>query len=292
LFINKKKQYTQKTLAKTISFAGEGLFTGQTVTVCLVPQPVNTGIVFQRVDIEKKPLVLASLENVKSAFRCTLLEKDGVVIQTPEHLLSALYAFGVDNLLIEISGSEVPIMDGSSLPFMEILEKAGIAQQEEKKEYLCLDQPVYYSSEGVHIIALPSDEYRISYTLSYPDSQILRSQFFTTKIDFSYKKEIAPARTFCFLEEIQPYIDKKMIKGGGLHNALIIKEDKVLNPEGMKFPEEQARHKVIDLIGDLSLIGNRLIVHIIAIRSGHKGNAAFAKLFISKMRETFHAQLI
>lgn len=292
LFLTEPSKYFQKTLAKEATFEEHGLFTGQKANVRLVPQPPNTGILFQRVDLDNKPTIPAKLENVKDAVRCTLLEKDSAVVQTPEHLLSAIFAFGIDNLLIEISGPEVPILDGSALPFFEILEKAGLEEQEEKKDLFVLHKPIYYSNEEVHIVAIPSETYQISYTLHYPHSKLLGTQFLHLNIDSSYKQTIAPARTFCLFDEIQPFLNQGVIKGGGLHNALIIKENEVLNPEGMRFSDEPVRHKILDLVGDLSLIGNRFTAHIIAIRSGHKGNASFARLLEQMMMENLNAQLV
>jgi len=292
LFLTEPRKYFQKTLAKETSFEDQGLFTGQKAQIRLIPQPPNTGILFQRIDLKNKPIIPATLSNVKDAVRCTLLEKDSAVVQTPEHLLSAIFAFGVDNLLIEISGPEVPILDGSALPFFEMLEKAGLEEQSEKKDLYVLQKPIYYSHEEVQIVAIPSESFQISYTLHYPHSQFLGTQFLHLKIDSSYKQTIAPARTFCLYDEIQPFLNQGVIKGGGLHNALIIKENEILNPEGMRFSDEPVRHKILDLVGDLSLIGNRFLAHVIAIRSGHKGNASFAKLLEKMMMENLDAQLV
>lgn len=287
------KKYFQKTLAHEVSFEGDGLFTGQHARVVLKPQEPNTGIIFQRSDLETKPLIEASVENVKNVIRCTLLEKNGASVQTTEHLLSALAAFEIDNLLIEISGPEVPILDGSAYPFVQLIEKAKVQEQKEEKIIFTLDHPIYYSKDEVQIVAIPSDHYQVSYTLNYPHSEFLDSQFYTFNVNPKlYREEVAQARTFSLYEEIQPLLDRGIIKGGGLHNALIIKDNRVLNQEGMRFEDEPVRHKVLDLLGDLSLVGTRFCAHVMAIRSGHKGNTSFAKILKQSMREHLDVQTI
>jgi UDP-3-O-[3-hydroxymyristoyl] N-acetylglucosamine deacetylase len=254
-----------------------GLFTGQSVSLKLCPAEVSSGIIFQRVDLPQRPLLPAKAENVQATPRCTILGKDGVSVQTVEHLLAALYACGIDNVLIEISGAEVPIFDGSSSSFIEAIEEVGLEAQTSTKPIIALSSPLYWSQGDVHIVALPCQEYRISYTLHYPHAKILRSQFYSISVSQeTFKSEIASCRTFSLYEEVVPLIEKGLIKGS-LENGVIIKDDQVLNPEGLRFPDEMARHKILDMIGDLSLIGIPFTAHIIAIRSGHASNNAFAK---------------
>lgn len=280
------KNYQQNTLKREITFEGIGLFTGLKTTIRLVPQPPNTGIVFQRVDLLEKPVIEALVDNVKKVPGYTLLEKEGARVQTVEHLLSALSAFTVDNLLIEITSPEVPILDGSAKIFAEKIQEVGILEQDETKPYFQVKEPLYYSNNEIHIVAIPSDVFFVSYTMHYPQSKQLFSQFFTSPVNSKqFTLEIAPARTFSLYEEIAPLVENGMIRGGGLHNALIFKDEKVLNPEGMLFEDEPVRHKVLDMIGDLSLIGNRLLAHVIAIRSGHMANASFAEVVKKFMME-------
>lgn len=268
----------QRTLKKEVTIAGKGLFTGKDVEISLSPASENTGIVFQRVDLLKKPFIPAGLKYVKEMPRSTFLGEGEVQVQTVEHLLSALHALEIDNLIVKISGPEVLIDDGSSRIFVEAIEKAGIEKLEIKKRIYGLKAPLYWSEGDVHLIALPSKEMRISYTMHYPHSSFLRSQYYSFKFDSeNYKREIAPSRTFSLFEEVQLFIEKGLIKGGGLENGVIIKDNKVLNPEGLRFSDEMVRHKILDLIGDLSLIGVFFVGHIIAIRSGHFSNIAFAK---------------
>jgi UDP-3-O-[3-hydroxymyristoyl] N-acetylglucosamine deacetylase len=282
--IDDKLIFKQRTLKKKASIAGIGLFTGSKVSLTLNPAEENHGIVFQRVDLPNKPKILARLDHVKETPRCTILGDEKINIQTVEHLLSALSAYEIDNLLIEITGPEVPVCDGSSRAFVDLIEQTGILLQKKKRRVIAFTKPIYWSQKEVHIVALPSTDFRISYLLHYPRNEMLKSQFYSTSIDSSiYKEEISTSRTFSVYEEIEPLLEKGFIKGGGLNNAVIIKDNKVLNPEGLRFPEEMARHKILDLIGDLSLLGGKILGHIIAIRSGHFSNISFAKEVLTKL---------
>ncbi len=246
------------------------------MTLC--PAPIDTGIVFQRTDLPGQPTIPARLESVQEWPRCTKLASGSATVQMVEHLLSALAAFGIDNLRIELAGPEIPSGDGSSLLFVRAIEEGEIEIQDRMKRLLTIDRPVFWSDKEVHLVALPSPEFRISYTLHYPQSKIIGSQYYTFLLDSDlYKQEIAPCRTFSLYEEIAPFIEKGLLRGGGLSNALVIQNDQIMNVEGARFPDEMVRHKVLDLLGDLSLIGASLQAHIIAIRSGHSSNLAFAK---------------
>lgn len=280
----------QKTISEPVSIKGLGLFTGQKVEMTLKPAAENHGIKFQRVDLKGKPILDAKVQNVCATPRCTVLGKEAVVIQTVEHVLAALKAFEIDNLLIEINGSEVPILDGSASPFVAMLEKAGISYQKSTKKFHHLSSPVFWSQGDVHLVALPSDEFRISYTLNYPNSEILRAQFHTLSVtEESFKNEIAPSRTFSLYEEAVPFIERGLMKGGSLENAVLIKGGVILNPEGLRFPDEMVRHKILDLIGDLSLVGFPFLAHVIAIRSGHFSNTSFAKEIYNQIMMEQHA---
>lgn len=272
------KRTRQQTLAHPVTRKGTGLFTGEKVTLTLHPAEAGHGIRFRRADLPGQPILSASLENVKETPRCTILGNRDASIQTVEHLLSALCACGIDNLLIDIDGPEVPIFDGSAKVFVEMLEEGGIQLQQEKRGPVKITSPLYWSSGDIHLVALPSEEFRVSYTLHYPQSPLLKSQFYSLVVQENrYKNEIAPCRTFSLYEEIAPMLDKGLIKGGSLENGVIIKGDAVLNPEGVRFPDEMVRHKVLDLIGDLSLVSIPFLAHIIAICSGHASNIAFAR---------------
>ena len=267
-----------RTLKSSVSIAGIGLFTGEQVSLHITPQGAECGIVFERIDLPSRPRIEARLENVQSTPRCTILGNADGSVQTVEHLLAALYASGITSALIQISGPEVPILDGSSFPFSELLKQAGFHDYPEKSPILKLKSPVFWSQGDIHIAALPSCQYRLSYTLHYPHARAIGTQFYSYVLDQeSFKKEIAPCRTFSVYEEIAPMIEKGLLKGGSLENAVIIKGDTVVNPDGLRFNDEMGRHKVLDLIGDLSLVPVPFLAHIIAVRSGHTSNVAFAK---------------
>jgi UDP-3-O-[3-hydroxymyristoyl] N-acetylglucosamine deacetylase len=224
------------------------------------------------------------LDHVVSTPRCTILGNHKFTIHTVEHLLSALKAMGVDNAILAISGPEVPIMDGSSEAFVEAILKAGIVELEEEKEIYTLDSPISWSKGDIHLVAIPAQEFRISYTLHFPESAILKSQYFSIVINpQNFAEQIASCRTFCLYEEIAPFIESGLIKGGGLDNAVIIKNDVVINPDGVRFSDEMVRHKILDLIGDLSLVSCPFYAHIIAIRSGHASNIAFARELLNHL---------
>ena len=275
----------QRTLSRPIEVSGAGLFTGVKVKMRFVPAEEDTGIRFQRTDLPEKPILPARVENVRGTPRCTIIGCDQVHIQTVEHVLAALKAYEIDNLLIEVSGCEIPSCDGSAIPFVEMIEQAGIEVQGAQKKVLRIQEPVFWSKGDVTLVALPAEDFRISYTLNYPNSDFLRAQFHTGIMSSDYfKQEIAPARTFSLYEEIVPLIERGSIKGGSLENAVIIKNDQVINPEGLRFKDEMVRHKVLDLVGDLSLVGVSFHAHIIAIRSGHFSNTSLAKELVASFR--------
>lgn len=269
------------TLAGAVSKEGIGLFTGKKTTLTLSPLAKGEGIVFKRGDLEGKPTCPARLEYVQGTPRCTIVGGESFSIQTVEHLLSALHAYHIQDVLIEVSGPEMPIFDGSALPFVEMLEEAGVKENGIVEEYL-LDKPIYFSEKGVDIVALPSEENRISYTLDYPHSSCIGTQFFSLPISReSFVKELAPCRTFSVYEEIAPLIEKGFLKGGSLENAVVVKGNKVANPEGLRLPGEMVRHKILDMLGDLCLTGLFFRAHIIAIRSGHYANSQFGKKLVN-----------
>lgn len=268
----------QKTLQNDVSTFGVGLFTGEKVSLKLCPAAPDSGLVFIRTDLPGKPEIPALLSFVREAPRCTRLASEKTSILMVEHLLSALYAYGIDNARIELEGPELPAGDGSSQLFVDMIEKTGLAVQPSARKFIRIAQPIYWSEGDVHLVALPAPDFRLSYTMHYPHSPLLRSQYYSFALQpLRYKAEIASCRTFSLYEEIVPFIEKGIIKGGGLENALVIQGGRILNPEGARFEDEMVRHKILDLIGDLALIGAPLLAHVIAVRSGHSSNVAFAK---------------
>ena len=281
-----KKSYFQNTIKNEASICGIGLFTGEKVKVTLIPAKEDHGIVFKRVDLVDKPLLKAKLDLVKETDKRTFVGLGKKSVQTVEHILSALSAFNIDNILIEIDGSEIPITDGSSKIFADLIESVGIEKQAKLAKIYSLHQPVSFVENKTHLIAIPADEYRISFALEHTNCELLKSQYFSCLVEKNtYLHEIAPCRTYSIYEEIKPLLDKNLIKGGNLENAVVIKEGKVVNAEGVRFSNEMVRHKILDLIGDLSLIGKRFLAHVIAIRSGHLTNIKFAKKLLPYLKE-------
>ncbi len=275
----------QRTLEQGVSLSGIGVFSGQTVSLEILPAALDSGIIFERSDLPNTPRISACLARVEATPRCTILGEAGVHIQTVEHVLSALYGLGIDNALIRLRGVELPIGDGSARLFVEAITRAGIKEVEAFRPIYSLQEPVFLSKGDMQLIALPSQEFRVSYTLHYPHSRYLQSQFYSFALDRAqYIEQIAPCRTFCLYEEIAPLIEKGFIRGGGLDRAVVIKDDGVMNPDGVRFFDEMVRHKILDILGDLSLMGISFLAHIIAIRSGHAANIEFARLLLNQIK--------
>jgi UDP-3-O-[3-hydroxymyristoyl] N-acetylglucosamine deacetylase len=266
----------QRTIKQSIHFQGIGLFSGNNCNLRLIPQESHFGIVFERTDLkEQVPLSVDYLD--EKNINCTGLIKNDVKIQTIEHLLSALYAFQITNVLIQIDAQEIPIFDGSAQVFVDAIEKCGIEDQGLLQEVVQIKSPLYFTRNDVTLIALPYDRLKISYTFSYPKSKRFAAQFLSLDItQETFKKELAFSRTFAFYDDIAPLIEMGLVKGADFERGLLIKEDEVQNNQ-LHREDELVRHKILDLIGDLSLIGKPLFGHIVAIRSGHKTNATLAK---------------
>ncbi|MDP1879573.1 MAG: UDP-3-O-acyl-N-acetylglucosamine deacetylase [Parachlamydiaceae bacterium] len=278
----KTLQRKQRTLKEESFFSGIGIHTGTEVNLRFCPAKEGTGVYFKRVDLPGQPIIPATVEYVQDTSRSTTIGINDIRVHTVEHVLSAIKAYQIDNLCIEISNIEPPIGNGSADVFVEMIEKVGVIEQSQTVPIVKIEQPIYFSDEEIQIIALPYDEYRISYTLSYPDVNFLKAQFHTLVInEENFKSEIAPCRTFALYKEISALMDRGLIKGGSLDNAVVIKEDVILSKGGLFFPNEMARHKILDLIGDLFLTGFDFHAHIIAIRSGHASNVAFARKLLN-----------
>ena len=266
------------TIQKKVSFSGIGIHTGTVVDINFCPAKEKTGIVFKRIDLPGQPLIPASLEYVCDTSRSTSIGLSDVRIHTVEHILAAVKGYNIDNLIIEINSIEPPVANGSSDRFVQMIEEAGVEKQDYQIPIINLKEPVFWSRDDIHIIAIPYEGYKVSYTLNYPDSKVLKSQYYSIDVNQqNFKKEIAPCRTFTQYEELSSLLDRGLIKGGSLDNAVVIKDDVIFSKDGLFFPDEMVRHKILDLIGDLALIGIDFNAHIIAIRSGHKTNFEFAK---------------
>jgi UDP-3-O-[3-hydroxymyristoyl] N-acetylglucosamine deacetylase / 3-hydroxyacyl-[acyl-carrier-protein] dehydratase len=292
----------QHSLAAEVSIDGVGIHSGQTVKMLLKPAEPNTGIVFQRVDLPGKPTVKADVDNVVETTRSTTIEANGARVSTIEHLMAALVGCQVDNVLIEIDGPEVPILDGSAGPFVDVLDKVGIQKQSAPKIYYELQHNISFSDESkkVEMVALPYSEYRINTLIDF-NSPVLGTQHASIRHISDFKDQIATCRTFCFFHELEYLIDNNLIKGGDINNAIVVvdkpvsdaqvqriskvfqkenvkvAEGGILNNLDLRFPNEPARHKLLDVIGDLALVGFPFKAHIIANRPGHSSNVAFAR---------------
>ena len=266
----------QRTVGSPASLAGTSLHTGQSVTLTLKPAPADFGIKFRRVDIPDQPFISADVEKVQTVERATSLAEGSVKVHTVEHILSALTGMGIDNAVIEMDANEPPIGDGSSAPYVELIKRAGIVELDVPRRYLEVREAVTIETKGGSILTiLPSKQFRVSVTCVGPENRI--TQYFDSVITpETYEKELAPARTFTFYEDIKPLLEKGLIKGGSLENAVVIRGDELMSKEPMRFPDEFARHKILDIIGDLALCGHRFTGHVIAIKPGHGPNTQMA----------------
>ncbi|MBI1882629.1 MAG: UDP-3-O-[3-hydroxymyristoyl] N-acetylglucosamine deacetylase [Chlamydiae bacterium] len=275
----------QKTISKKVSYSGIALHTGNKTRITFLPAPPNTGIEFVRMDLPERPVVKARLSNVTGVTRGTTIEEKGVKVHTVEHVLAALMGCGIDNLLIEMEANEPPVGDGSSLAFVEMIRSSGIEEQASLKTCLRLSRPVYYEEGDASLVAIPSESCRISFTLSYKDSKI-KDQFYTVEVnEENFISQIAPCRTFCFYHEVEYLMKQGLIKGGSLDNAVVVGKDAIFSKESLRFPDECVRHKVLDLMGDLYLLGKPFKAHVMAIKSGHAMNFEFAKRLASALVE-------
>ncbi len=275
----------QHTLAKSASLEGTSLHTGEKVTLTLQPAPVNFGIKFRRVDMEDRPFINASVEKVQKVERATTIAEGSVNVHTVEHVLSALTGMGVDNAIVEMDANEPPIADGSSLPFVELIKKAGLEEQSEYRRVFEVREPIHLESrDGSLLTIVPDKKFRISCTHVGPGGRT--TQFYSTEINPStYEKEIAPARTFVFYEDIAPLMEKGLIKGGTLESAVVIRGDTALSKHPLRFQEEFVRHKILDMVGDLTLFGRRIMGHVIAVRPGHGPNTEMARTLLKQYNE-------
>ena len=273
----------QKTLNKIISFAGTGLHLGKKVSINLKPAEADTGIIFKRTDIKKNNEIKANYQNVSSAKLCTKIENDhGVSVSTIEHLMATLYICGVDNLIIQIDGGEIPIMDGSSIEFVEKIKKTGLKTLDKNRKYIKIIKKIDLKLEDKSISIEPSsDSLKVAFTLSYENSPLIKSQ--TNCVDFKNKnlENIYSARTFCLYEDIEKVKSLGLAKGGNLDNAVVIKGDKVLNETGLRSKNEFVNHKILDLAGDFMLAGMRVIGSVSCMHGGHLLTNEFLKKILS-----------
>jgi UDP-3-O-[3-hydroxymyristoyl] N-acetylglucosamine deacetylase len=266
----------RQTLASDVMLRGAGLHSGDPVRLRLVPAEAETGIVFVRTD-RGGARVPATLDYAGPSLYATVLQKDGVRISTVEHLMAALYALQIDDLWIELDGGEPPILDGSSRPFVEAIRQAGIAELPVERQYMTLIRPIVVSEQEKRIAAYPAPEYRVTYAIDF-DHPLLGYQELSVGLwrDGDFAEKLAPARTFTFEGDVDRLRAQGLALGGSLDNALVIGDNRILNPS-LRFPDEFVRHKMLDLTGDLSLLGRPLRAHVVAYRAGHDLHARLAR---------------
>lgn len=262
----------ETTLQRSVDASGIGLHSGVPVHIRLAPAPAGTGIVFRRSDLDFFAIP-ASWKYVARVSYATSLMRQGVLISTTEHLLSALYSFGIDNVSVEIDNLEVPILDGSSAPFIELIRRAGVRQLRRKRRYLRITRPVVVEDGRKRISILPDDRFRLTCDIDFP-APIGKQSIDLEMTPERYAAQIAPARTFAHEVDLDQMREMGLIRGASLDCAVCFTETGVLNPEGLRFADESCRHKALDLIGDLALIGRPLLGHVIAERAGHKIHTA------------------
>jgi UDP-3-O-[3-hydroxymyristoyl] N-acetylglucosamine deacetylase len=271
----------QHTLASEASLSGIGLHTGVTVSIRLLPAPANTGIVFKRTDLDGF-IIEAQSRHVARVSYATSLMKKGVLISTTEHLLSALAGLEIDNAIVEIDNLELPIVDGSALPFVKLIREAGRRPQRARRKYVKILKPLELTEGSKRIAVYPSECFSSSYSILFPHPVIGAQSLDFAPSAGSYENDIAPARTFGFLAEVEMLLKSGLVKGGSLENVVVLDQEHVMNPEGLRFPDEFCRHKILDLIGDISLFGHPLIGHVVADRAGH---AMHAQLISQLLRQ-------
>lgn len=271
----------RRTITEEVKYKGVGIHKGEDIILRLKPAPVNTGIVFKRVDLEEgKNMIYIAMENIFELTRGTNLRNEyGAAIYTIEHFMSALYALGVTDLLVEVDGNEMPIIDGSARVFIEMIENH-IHEYDEEVEEIVITEPIYVAKGDKYVIGLPYEGYKITYTINFNHS-FLKSQMLEVEVDLeNYKSEIAKARTFGFDHEIAFLKANNLALGATLDNGILVQKDGVLNPGGLRYEDEFVRHKILDLIGDLKVLNRPIRGHILAVKAGHAVHNDFVKEII------------
>jgi UDP-3-O-[3-hydroxymyristoyl] N-acetylglucosamine deacetylase len=275
----------QRTLKNSIQANGVGLHTGEKVYLTLHPSAPDTGVVFRRIDLDPVVEIPAKAENVGDTMLSTTLIKEGARVSTVEHLLSALAGMGIDNLIIDVSAPEIPIMDGSAAPFVFLLQSAGIEEQDAPKKFIRVKRPVTVEQEGKKATFKPFDGFKINFAIDF-DHPVFKNQTLNASIDFSttsFVKEVSRARTFGFMHEFEYLRAKGLARGGSLDNAIVVDDSQIVNEDGLRFEDEFVKHKILDAIGDLYLMGNSIIGEFDAHKSGHGlNNASLLALIAEK----------
>ncbi|MEK7781335.1 MAG: bifunctional UDP-3-O-[3-hydroxymyristoyl] N-acetylglucosamine deacetylase/3-hydroxyacyl-ACP dehydratase [Verrucomicrobiota bacterium] len=275
----------QQTLNRSANFSGIGLHSGNRVNMTFLPAPANTGIRFRRVDLEGKPEIEARVENVSETNRSTTIAKGNTKVHTVEHVLAAFAGYGVDNAIVEIDANEPPIGDGSSREFCKMVQAAGIVPLSESRDVYTVTEPIQIEMGETTMTLVPDDGFKVTCTSTDKGGRF--TQFFSTDVTAkTWEKELSEARTFCFYEEIEYLIKNGLIKGGSLENAVVIRDDAVLTTEPLRYADEFVRHKMLDIVGDLSLVGKPIRGHLIAVKPSHAGNVEMARQILAQMQKS------
>ena len=272
----------QRTVAGEVSCSGVGLHSGRAVNLTIKPAPVNHGIKFVRTDLPEHPSIPARFSCVVDTSLATVIGTDGVIVSTIEHLMACFSGLGIDNALVELDAYEVPVMDGSAGPFARLIAAAGIREQDALRHFFVLREPIALQHDGRLVVAHPDSTFRVSCSIEF-DHPLIRKQSCSIEVSEEiFAHEIAEARTFGFLHEVEQMKRFGLARGGSLENAVVVDSHKILNREGLRYQDEFVRHKLLDCIGDFSLLGMPILGHIVAAKSGHAFNHAFLKKFISQ----------
>ncbi len=274
----------QRTIAREARISGIGLHTGNRCNLVFRPAPADSGILFVRTDLPDAPRIPADVAHVVGLDRGTSLGQDGAKVHTVEHVLAAVTALGIDNLVVAVDANEPPVGDGSALPFFLSLKEAGIVEGERERAVFSLNRPFHYNEGPVQFTLVPSDRFQVTFSIDF-DHPLIGHQYASFEITPEvFERELAPARTFGFLHEVEKLKEAGLIRGGSLDNAIVIGDREILNRERLRFPNEFVRHKILDLIGDLSLFGREIQAHVIAHRSGHKTNVKLVSALLDVVR--------
>jgi len=272
----------QRTLAKPVSCTGVGMHSGKAVCVTIKPAPVNHGVKFVRTDLPNNPTISAHFHSVVDTSLATVIGSDGIIVSTIEHLMAALAGLSIDNALVEMDDYEVPIMDGSAGPFTALINSGGIEEQNRPRCFFVVNEPIELKERDRKVGIYPARSMRITYTIEFSHPLVKEQSYSFEMSDTLFEREISRARTFGFMHDVEYLKRYGFAQGGSLDNAIVIDKDKILNNEGLRYQNEFVRHKILDCIGDLSLLGMPVLGHVVAHKSGHGFNHAFLEKFFGE----------
>jgi len=276
--------FLQRTISKPVSFSGVGVHSGKKVNLTIKPAPINHGIKFVRTDLPDKPSITAHFNMVVDTSLATVIGYDGYIVSTIEHLMASFAGFSIDNAIVEIDAYELPIMDGSAGSFIEYIKASGLEEQIGPRYFFVVKEPIELEEDGKFVGVYPASKFKITCTIYY-DHPLIREQSYSIDVsDQVFEKEICRARTFGFIQEIEYLKKYGFARGGSLDNVVVLNEKDILNKDGLRFPDEFVRHKILDCIGDFSLLGMPILGHVILKKSGHAFNHAFLKKFFESKK--------